>query len=103
MHDVIVMYHSIPDREAFAAHYAGEHQPLVLAMPELQEFVWGFVTEPGEGDPKLIARMTYVSREVADRSFASNAGKACVRPGSKPRPPCVRIRGRPHRSGLSRI
>lgn len=78
MHDVIVMYHSIPDREAFAAHYAGEHQPLVLAMPELQEFVWGFVTEPGEGDPKLIARMTYVSREVADRSFASNAGKAAV-------------------------
>ena len=78
MHDVIVTYHSIPDRDAFAAHYVGTHQPLVLAMPELREFVWGFVTDPGEGDPKLIARMTYVSREVADHSFASEAGKAAV-------------------------
>lgn len=78
MHDVIVTYHSIPDRAAFLAHYQGTHAPLVLAMPELAEFAWGFVTDAGTDDPKLIARMTYASREAADRSFASEAGAAAV-------------------------
>ena len=34
--------------------------------------------DPQPGEPKLIARMTYASREAADRSFASPAGVAAV-------------------------
>lgn len=78
MHDVIVTYHSIPDREAFVTHYREVHVPLVQTLPELHEFAWGFVSDPQPGEPKLIARMTYASREAADRSFASPAGVAAV-------------------------
>ena len=78
MHDVIVTYSSIPDRAAFSAYYRGTHAPLVRAMPELEEFAWGFVSDAGEDDPKLIARLTFPSRDAADRSFASGAGLATV-------------------------
>lgn len=78
MHDVIVTYQTISERDAFVAHYRSVHVPLVRALPGLQEFAWGFVDSPQEGDPKLIARMTYLSREAADRSFASDAGIAAV-------------------------
>lgn len=78
MHDVIVTYHSIPDRAAFSASYRDTHAPLVRAMPELEEFAWGFVSDAGEGDPKFIARLTFASREAADRSFASDAGLAAA-------------------------
>ena len=47
-------------------------------MPELGEFAWGFVSDAGEDDPKLIARLTFPSRDAADRSFASDAGLATV-------------------------
>lgn len=78
MHDVFVTYSSIPDPEAFVAHYEGTHIPLVNALPELEEFAWGFVADPADGDPLVVARLTYASREAADRSFASEAGAASV-------------------------
>ncbi|CAG7608099.1 EthD family reductase [Leucobacter soli] len=78
MHDVFVTYHSIPDRDAFIAHYESTHVPLVHALPELAEFAWGFVSDPAEGDPLVVARLSYASREAADRSFASEAGAASV-------------------------
>ena len=78
MHDVYVLYGVIPDRVAFLEHYTGVHTPLVDALPELQEFSWGFVDDPEPGAPLLIARLTYPSRESADRSFASEAGRRSV-------------------------
>lgn len=78
MHDVFVTYSSVPDRDAFIAHYEGTHIPLVRALPELEEFAWGFVTEPAAGEPQVVARLTYASREAADRSFSSEAGVASV-------------------------
>ncbi|WP_448263649.1 EthD family reductase [Microbacterium aurum] len=78
MHDVFVTYSVIPDREAFAAYYSNSHVPLVRALPELVEFTWGFVTDPAEGDPLFVARLSYASRDAADRSFGSDAGVASV-------------------------
>lgn len=78
MHDVFVTYSVIPDRDAFVNHYVNVHTPLVEALPEIKEFAWGFVSDPAPGAPLLIARLTYESREAADRSFASPAGEASV-------------------------
>lgn len=78
MHDVFVTYSSIPDIAAFTAHYEGTHVPLVRALPELEEFAWGFVEDPAPGDPLAVARLSYASREAADRSFASDAGAASI-------------------------
>ena len=78
MHDVFVTYSSIPDREKFTEHYTGTHIPLVRALPELEEFAWGFVSDSTDGDPLVVARLTYASREAADRSFGSEAGAASI-------------------------
>lgn len=78
MHEVVVTYKSIPDYESFLSHYRTIHIPLVLQLPELEEFTWGIVQTPEVDDPKLIARMVYASREAADRSFNSNEGAAAI-------------------------
>ncbi len=78
MHDVFVTYSSIPDRDAFVAHYESTHIPLVKKLPELEEFTWGFVTDPAPGDPLVIARLSYASRKAADRSFSSEVGHESV-------------------------
>lgn len=78
MHDVYVLYSVIPDRDAFVQHYTNIHTPLVEALPELHEFSWGFVDDPEPGAPLLVARLTYPSREAADRSFASEEGQRSI-------------------------
>lgn len=78
MHDVFVTYDSIPNQNEFLKYYRDNHIPLVLSLPNLLQFSWGLVDAPAEGDPKLIARMTYDSREAADASFASPEGQAAI-------------------------
>ncbi|WP_139007338.1 EthD family reductase [Arthrobacter crystallopoietes] len=78
MHDLFVLYNQPQDRESFDRHYTSTHIPLVRQLPLLQDFTWGKVSAEETDGYYQVARLTYVSRQDADASMASEAGEASV-------------------------
>jgi uncharacterized protein (TIGR02118 family) len=78
MHDIVILYNRPQDPAAFDAHYISTHLPLVDKLPGLQEATWGKAESDSLQDYYLVARLTYSSKEDADRSLSSPAGVASV-------------------------
>ncbi|GAA3544141.1 hypothetical protein AFL01nite_17100 [Aeromicrobium flavum] len=77
MYDIVVIYRRPADPGAFDRYYRETHVPLVLAIPELVEFIWNKVDSTDPDAPYVIARLTYPDAETAGRASNSPEGLTC--------------------------
>jgi uncharacterized protein (TIGR02118 family) len=76
---IIVLYGAPADPEAFEAHYADHHVPLVHKMPSLRRFEAArVVATPDGGEPPYyrIAELWFDTAEEMQASLATPAGQA---------------------------
>lgn len=79
MHKLIALYQAPADPEAFMAHYADIHMPLVRAVPGLVEAkAWRVKGDAmgGEAPYFLIAEMSYPDEATFNNAMASAENRA---------------------------
>lgn len=79
---IVVLYHTPADADAFDRHYAGTHIPIAKTMPGLRSFTisQGPVNTPQGPSPyHLVATLTFDSLEAIQAAFASAEGRETAR------------------------
>src|SRR5690242_9412854 len=75
---LVVLYTHPEDADAFEAHYAGTHMPLVNKIPGLQRTETGRVGAAIDGGEKSYYRITelyFADQAALQAGFGSNEGK----------------------------
>jgi len=79
MKQVVVVYGTPADTQAFERHYREVHVPLVKQMPNLAKFEASITsTATAQKDWHAIAVLSFRNQEEMDASLSSHAGVAAV-------------------------